>query len=172
MPKSPEGYKPYKRPNFPPKLLDPLAKGLAALFVLVSVMYYQPDSLVAFIVGLLFGVSANLYIHESIHFISLRKLGYDPEFYWPNHVWAPNAALSVRESVITLITPQLLTVVYIALIALSEVTAIDFMLVIALIFNLAGGLRDVAWATRRLLWPKGHLVLVDLEGREWVTFPK
>lgn len=171
MPESPEGYQPYREPGFPPKIINHLANGVMALLTVFALLFYQADS-AAFIIGLLFGGASSHFLHESIHYVSLSRLGYQPTFKWPDAVWAPNVGLPVREGVISLISPQVLTIAFSGMLLISEVDEISFMIVIALVYNLVGGLRDITWATRRLLWPKGHLVLVDSEGNEFVSFPE
>ncbi|MFB6185265.1 MAG: hypothetical protein ABEI86_00150, partial [Halobacteriaceae archaeon] len=142
-----------------------------ALLSISAIIFYQADS-ADFLIALIFGVVSNLYLHESIHYIVQSRLGYEPVFEWPNRVWVPDVALSVKEGVISLLSPQILTLIYVGMLPLSQIQVVDFMIVIALIFNLTGGFRDIAWAIRRLLWPEGHLVLVDSEGREFISFPK
>lgn len=171
MIESPRGYTSYRKPDFPPKFIIYLAHGAAAILLLIAIILYRPDRIIAFVTALIFGFSANLFLHESIHYVTQSLLGYDPVFEWPNRVWTPNEAFSTKEGIISLLTPQLLTLIYIPLFFLSEVIVIDFMIVIALIFNITGSFHDFSWAVRRLLWPKGHFVLVDSEGVEFVTFP-
>ncbi|WP_225334594.1 hypothetical protein [Halomicrobium urmianum] len=171
MPAAPESHQPYRKSDFPPQFIDVLANGVMAMSMITVITFYQPD-IVDFLAASLFGAGANLYFHESIHYIALSRLGYDPIFDWPNSVWAPNVALSVKEGIIHLISPQILTVIYIGILFLTNTDEIAFMVIVAIVLNLAGGFRDVAWAIRRLLWPKGHLVLVDSKGNESVSFQK
>lgn len=171
MPTSPEGYLPYEKPDFPPRHTAHLANGIVAVSVTISIWLYQADS-VAFMIGLVFGAISNLHLHESMHYVALSKLGYIPTYEWPNHVWVPDAGLSTKEGVISLAAPQILTVIYLVLLLLSQIKIVDFMIIVALIFNLGGGLRDIMWTVRRLTWPEGHLVMVSSEGREFVCFPE
>jgi len=149
-----------------------LAHGVAAISAIASIFIYQPDSGIAYLIAAGFGLTTNLFLHETLHYITESWLGYDPIFELPNRVWTPDEALSVKDGVISLIAPQILTPAYIGLVFLTHSNVIEFMVVIALIFNVSGGFRDFAWIIRRLLWPDGHLVLVDSEGKEFVTFPK
>lgn len=171
MIESPSGYTPYQKSNFPPKSIIYLAHATAAILSIIAIFVYRPDPPIAFFTAAIFGISTNLFLHESIHYVTQSWLGYDPVFELPNRVWTPNEAFSTNDGVLSLMTPQLLTLIYIPLLFLTEIAVIDFMVVIALIFNITGGFRDLSWAVRRLLWPKGHLVLVDSEGEEFVTFP-
>lgn len=170
MPESPDGYTPYRESTFPPNSIEYLAHGAAVPLTIATVFWYGFDAPIALFTAAIFGIIANLFLHESIHYVTQSRLGYDPVFEFPNRVWSPNEAFTTREDVISLLSPQILTVIYIALLPLSESTVIDFMLVIAAIANLLGGLRDIAWAMRRVLWPEGHLVFVDSDGKTFVAF--
>jgi len=168
----PKGNNPYKKTDFPPRYVRYLAEILGGVGIAVAWIIYQPE-FVSGIIVVVFGFVGNLYLHESIHYVvQSRLLGYEPIFDWPSAVWIPNVGLSVREGVISLMSPQILTVIYLILLPISSVDIVDLSVVVALILNLSGGMRDFAWTIRRLLWPKGHVVLVDSEGNEFVSFPE
>jgi hypothetical protein len=139
--------------------------------MLAAVLYYLPDP-VPFVVLTTFGVVTNLYLHESIHYYVESKLGFEPVFSWPSAVYVPDQPKTTREAVASLLSPQILTVIYLVVIVLSRDWRVDYMVAIALVFNVFGGFRGLAWAVRRITWPEGHLVLVDPDEREWVAFPE
>lgn len=172
VPESPDGYGPYRRSNFPPAIIGYLSHAITAVFTIIAVVYFQPDKVIESMTAVGFGIGANLYFHESIHYIVQSRLGYEPKFEFPNKVWVPNVALGVNDGLISLLSPQVLSLVYLGILLISDVFFIDFMIVLALIFNLAGGIQDITWAIRRLIWPSGNLVFVDLDGNEYVAFPK
>lgn len=171
MIESPNGYGPYQNVEFPPRVVIYLAHGSAALLTIIGIILFQANSPVPYVIAAVFGLTTNLFLHESLHYLAQSWLGYNPTFELPNKVWTPNEALTVKEGVISLIVPQMLTPIYISLILMTNSDVIGFMVYIAIVFNLSGGLRDIAWVIRRFLWPEGHLVLVDSEGNEFVAYP-
>lgn len=172
MPESPHGYQPYRESDFPPKIIGYISHALAAILTIFAIIFYQPDSGIEYLSAVVFGIGANIYFHESIHFITQSGLGFDPVFEFPNKVWTPNEAMGVKDAVLSLLSPQILTFAYLVLLPLINIEVIEFMIAIALIFNLTGGIQDISWAIRRLLWPSGNLVFVDSEGREYFSFPE
>lgn len=172
MPQSPDGYQPYRISDFPPKLIGYISHGTATILTFFAIVYYLPGSTFEFLTGLGFGVGASVYFHESVHFFTLSRLGFDPVFEFPNKVWAPEEALTVKEGALSLLSPQVLTFVYLVLLPFLNTDVIEFMIVMALIINLTGAIPDISWAVRRLFWPTGNLVFVDSEGREYVSFPE
>lgn len=169
MPTSPEGYQPYQETDFPPLFIRYLANILGGVGIATAFWYYQPNLISGLIAGV-FAFVGNIYLHESIHYMIGSKLGYEPVFDLPSTVWIPNVPLSTKEAIINLISPQILTIIYIILLPITIVSAVKFSITVALILNISGGMRDIAWTLRRILWPEDHLVLVDSEGTELVCF--
>ena len=145
---------------------------LAMGFLLAISVDFPLGSPIKFIVVFGFGLTTSLFAHESLDYLTNSKLGYDPVYLWPNHVYVPNAPIETRDIILILLAPQLLSVIY-AFLLLSGIDSwLQLMVSLSLIFNLTGGCSDVTWVLRRLTWPKGTKVIVTENQETYVSFPK
>ncbi len=174
-PESPDGYtepKEYEMPNWA-MLITTI--GLCILFLAVThfleVQYRISQPLIAQIVLFIFIITGSLYLHESAHYVVLDYIGYEPSFVWPNRVDFGKEILQTKETVVSLLAPQLLSIFYLALLYIGTSPVVDFMLFWAFGLNLVPSRYDICWAIRRLTWPKGTIVILT-ESQNYVAFKR
>lgn len=170
MKESPEGYSAYERVDFPPDIIRYGANFLALILIILAIFIYYPISPAAYVAVTIFGLSTAIFLHEGFHYLTHSWMGYEPIFEFPSKVYTPNEPFDVQEGIISLLAPQILTLLYLVFLQFQLPNQIEFMIILSLIINTVGGLRDVAWTLKRVSWPSGHIVLVDSEGKEYVAF--
>ncbi|GAB3310943.1 DUF3267 domain-containing protein [Haloplanus salinarum] len=151
---------------------------MAILLTIAGVVIFSenvilfPQNNVKLVVGVGVAITASLYIHESLHYIANSVLGYDPVYKWPNCVYVPEVPLDLWESIIVLLAPQVLSVVYALLLLTGSVNELAIVLGWGLVLNLGGAASDVSWVVRRLTWPAGTKVVVGDDRKNYVAFPE
>ncbi len=151
---------------------------MAVLLTIAGVVIFSadviliPQSSVKLVVGAGIAITASLFIHESLHYLASSALGYDPVYIWPNGVYVPEVSLDLWEISITLLAPQLLSVVYTGLLITGAVNDLAIVIGWGLVINLGGGASDMAWIVRRLTWPAGTKVIVGDDEENYVAFSK
>jgi hypothetical protein len=173
-PNSPEGYTPYEQYSLP-RFAQWIFLGLiGSMFLLLTLEYGlqfgHPDYRLL-IVGIGIGLAGTLFLHESLHFIADRALGYNPVYIWPSSVYIPDEDVETWESIVGLLAPQLLTIIYIPLLLTGDLGDMEHLLVWGLLMHSLGSYSDLLWIFRLLLWPDDTMVTVGEDLENYVAFP-
>ena len=174
-PDTPAGFTDYEPYSLPDPFWVPILVLLAvfgAVFLQLADFAIYSSDLVVFLSALSIGMSAQLFAHESLHYLVSVAWGYDPEYVWPNKVYVPNECLTKLESVSALLAPQVLTALLLIPLLYGVGGGLEIALAWAFILNWVGGSRDIAWVFRRLTWPNETRVVVDDTLRTYVAFPE
>jgi hypothetical protein len=175
VPDPPDGYEQPQIYHLPTWAMVVTGIGLAVLVLAITislnVQYKIPSSQLSFITAFAFASAGSLYLHESVHYIVADYVGYEPIFVWPNRVDFGIDILQTKETVMSLLAPQLLSIIYLTLIYIGVVSTLEVILFWAFVLNFLAGVYDIAWAIRRLTWPKGTIVIL-CEGENHVAFPE
>jgi hypothetical protein len=173
-PELPAGYEEpeeYQLPTWPQLVaVVILAILFLLLLIVLDVHYVVPDQPLASMTALIFGVAGAVYLHESAHYLTTYYLNYKPEFVWPNRVNFGVNLLRTKPTVLALLAPQVLSVLYVILLVVGVPPSLEALLIYALAVNLFAGELDIVWAVRRLTWPNGTIVIPDGEDI-YVAFP-
>lgn len=174
-PSSPDGYTSFEQYSFPKWVLPSSMTGLLAIagaLIFSEAVTLFPKSNIEFVVSVGIGVTASLFIHESLHYLVGSVLGYDPIYLWPNAVYVPDENLNLLESSVMLLAPQLLSVLYAGLLVHGLNPGLELVVGWGLVLNLGGAASDVSWVLRRITWPTGTRVVVGDDHQNYVAFPK
>ncbi|QGA84105.1 metalloprotease family protein [Halomicrobium sp. LC1Hm] len=172
---APEGNTPYQRYSLPKWGLASVAVVLViAGFQIVSILpiKFWTSNILHLLIAFGFTFTGSLFAHESLHYLTNSILGYEPVYLWPNKVYVPNVPISRQDIVLILLAPQLLSILYIALLLADLTPGLEIMFEVALIYNIAGGYSDLTWILRRLTWPRGTRVIVTKDQDTYVSFPE
>lgn len=118
------------------------------------------------------GYAANTYAHERLHYEAFEFQGLDALYIRPTAVAALYQDVEEREAVISLLAPQLISPLYIALIFIISNPVLIAVLSWALLLNVVGATDDLLWTGHRLRWPEGTVMLTTLEPTNYVAFPE
>lgn len=174
-PESPPGYTDYQKYDLSRWSLAVAGIILVGVaFGIISLLDVQVNrgSLVDLVVGAWLGLSATLFLHESLHYLAGQWVGYDPTYDWPNTVYVTGETIGVREISVMLLAPQLLSVVYAGVLWVGAAPGIELVVGWGFILAVAGGMSDIPWTVRRWTWPTGTRVIVTDSREEYVAFPK
>jgi hypothetical protein len=123
-------------------------------------------------IALFVGMTASLYAHESAHYIAYEQLGFEPEFIWPRMVMAPDQITDMYEKVTTFLSPQVLTLLYLVLLALPISPVTEAIVAWMFLINLSGGVSDILWSVHWFRWPEGTIAMTASDKTGYVAFPK
>ena len=174
-PDSPQGYTDYQAYDLPSWWLavaGVVLVGVAVGGILLFDVDLWTGSVVDLGVGVGLGLSATLFLHESLHYLAGQWVGYDPTYDWPNTVYVTGETIGVREISVMLLAPQLLSVVYAGVLWVGAAPGIEVVVGSGFILAVTGGFSDIPWTVRRWTWPTGTRVIVTDSGEEYVAFPE
>ena len=174
LPEPPDGNAAFEKYELPTWTIA--VAGTVLLALTLAICYCLQVSLgrrnIHFLLAVSFGLVSSLFVHESLHYIVADKLGYDPVYLWPNHVYVPDTHIELRHFLYFALAPQLLSIIFVGLLLLNLDPSYRLIIAIGLVSNLPGGCQDIVWALRRLTWPDGTKVVVSGDEKEtYVSFP-
>jgi hypothetical protein len=129
------------------------------------------ESMEVLVVGA-FGVSGSIFLHESAHYLTAKGFGHNPDYIWPTSVKFGSDLLRTRETVVPLLAPQILSILYLLPLYYGVSHNLELILWIGFAINFLDGSKDVAWSVRRLTWPRGTVVILGENGENFVSFPE
>lgn len=172
--KAPEGNTPFEEYRI--STVKSVVTGIVLIAIAFAVFYVipvepPPDNFLVALAAFGLGETADTFAHESLHYLVLSKLGYDPIYDWPTRVYVPGEHIKTQDMVSALLAPQLLSVLYVVLLIFTSNSVIHLMAGIGLVFNLFGGRGDILWSIKRIRWPEGTRVVLDEEQQTYVSHP-
>lgn len=150
--------------------------GFVLLALTLGFCYYVEIRLgrenLEFVLAFVFALLGSMFIHESLHYVTAAKLGYDPVYVWPNHVYVPDTHVERWDFLLFALAPQILSIAYVVLLFVDLGPSYRLMIGIGLLLNLPGACQDFVWGYRRLKWSEETKVIVSREDQQtYVSFP-
>jgi cytochrome c oxidase subunit IV len=172
---SPSTYSDFQQVQIKPRLRWLVSICLAILSY--CIVYFSAGTLFAqstiiTVLALVGGHAANTFFHESLHYYALEFCGLNAVYANPKGVLAPQQQLQTRDAVVSLLAPQLLSIIYLTVLLLVSNSVVLVFVSWALLLNIVGGTDDFIWSVRRFQWPSGTIMLSTLEPADYVAFPK